>query len=1003
CCPAESEKLWSPVRFTRQKSVDFNGHHWTVSFTQLGGGFFTAEYAAAWLTMAGGIVITVLLSGLVHTLQNTRDEAERMADSLSVDLRRSEAHYRAIVDQAADGIFIMSCEGEIIEVNDAFANMHGYTAKELLATSLAGLDPDSKPLFAARMRWILAGETLTFEVEHLRKDGSRFPLEVSASLVEVGGQKCIMAFHRDITDRKRAEEILRESEQRYRSLVNGIGLGVVQIGADYRIRSVNSAQARLFGKAPADFVGKECFREFEKRDALCPNCPGKLAMETGQPVEIDRQGVRDDGRTHMARVQAFPLSESMGQGVGFIEVAEDITDRLRAEEALRDSEDRFRTLTTLSPVGIYLTDTEGHCDYANPRWCEMAGLSLEEALGEGWIRGLHPEDKAGVFSLWQQMVASEGHWGMEYRFQTPAGKVTWVYGLATARRGASGKIVGYVGVNTDITDRKQVEVALRTSETNLRTLLDTIPDLVWLKDPQGVYLRCNRRFEGLFDAKEGDILGKTDYDFMSREVADAFRQHDRAAVDAGKATQNDEWVTFAEDGHRELLETSKTPIVGSDGRLIGILGIGRDITDRKRAAEALQEANEQRQLLLESISDAFFAMDDQMIVTYYNSAAEHLLGRATQDVLGRALFDAFPEARGSIFETNYRRAIETKQFLAFEVHFVVPPFLNWYDVRVYPTRQGIAVFFQITSERKQAEEALRLSEERFRTLVESITDYTYQVRVRGGRVEQTTHGPGCLGLTGYSPEEFLAAPALWFKMVHPEDQPTVFERAGKLSLGQQAGPLEHRILHKNGAVRWVRNSAVLRHDPDGQYAGYDGLVQDITNFRQLQDQLTQAQKMEAIGRLAGGVAHDFRNQLTVVMGYGQMMLRRKLVKDEGLAMLEAVLQAAERSSTITGQLLAFSRKEILHPSVQSIRDVITDIVKILPHMVGEDIRMMIQLSTDACQANIDAHLFQQAIMNLATNARDAMPKGGTLTIDTACVALGEESRRIDPDLAEGPY
>jgi len=149
----------------------------------------------------------------------------------------------------------------------------------------------------------------------------------------------------------------------------------------------------------------------------------------------------------------------------------DIVLRKRAEESLKESEEQFRTLASLAPVGIYITSPEGKCRYANPRWCEMAGLTQAGALGEGWIAGLHPDDRAMVYGNWQQMVESEGHWGFEYRFQTPGGKTTWVYGLAAPQRDGTGKIVRYIGVNTDITEKRQSEEALKNSLAEKEVLL----------------------------------------------------------------------------------------------------------------------------------------------------------------------------------------------------------------------------------------------------------------------------------------------------------------------------------------------------------------------------------------------------------------------------------------------------------------------------------------------------------------------------------------------------
>ena len=255
---------------------------------------------------------------------------------------------------------------------------------------------------------------------------------------------------------------------------------------------------------------------------------------------------------------------------------------------------------------------------------------------------------------------------------------------------------------------------------------------------------------------------------------------------------------------------------------------------------------------------------------------------------------------------------------------------------------------------------------------------------------ETVHGPGCLGVTGYSPEEFHADPELWFRMVHPGDQPAVLDRANKLLSGRKVGPLEHRIIHKNGETRWVRNSAVPRHDGRGQFIGYEGLIQDFTDYKRLRDQFARAQRMEAIGQLAGGVAHDFRNQLSVIKGYGEMLLRRDLVKDEGRIKVEQILEAADHSTRITGQLLAFSRKQTLRPEVANVNSVTGDMMKSLARTLGEDIRLSIVPCGELWNIRVDTGQLQQALLNLVLNARDAMAQGGQLTIETENIVPDED-------------
>ncbi len=186
-----------------------------------------------------------------------------------------------------------------------------------------------------------------------------------------------------------------------------------------------------------------------------------------------------DGSTVWVRCRGIAIRDESGKPIRMLGAHNDLTRQMQAKEELRKNEELFRTLAELAPVGIYLTSVEGYCQYANPCWCEMAGLCFEEALGEGWIKGLHPEDREFVFSKWKQMVASEGHWGYEYRFKTPAGKITWVYGLAKPQRDAKGKIVGYVGINTDITERKKADEALRKSDDRYRQVTNNIPGMLY--------------------------------------------------------------------------------------------------------------------------------------------------------------------------------------------------------------------------------------------------------------------------------------------------------------------------------------------------------------------------------------------------------------------------------------------------------------------------------------------------------------------------------------------
>ena len=297
---------------------------------------------------------------------------------------------------------------------------------------------------------------------------------------------------------------------------------------------------------------------------------------------------------------------------------------------------------------------------------------------------------------------------------------------------------------------------LRQSEARLRALLDAIPDAVWLKDSQGVFLNGNRRFESLYGAKNKELVGKTDYDFVDSKQADFFRQHDRAAIAAGKPITYEELVTFAEDGHQELLETIKTPLFGSDGSLIGVLGIGRDITARKRTEESLRIAHEQLINIIEFLPDPTFVIDKDKKVIAWNHAMEDLSGVPKSQILGQGdyaygvafygkrrpiLIDYVDAPPGELDQAyNYVRVVDDKVY----AEVFLPDAHGGKGVHLWGVasplydrdgaRWGAIEVIRDVTERKQVENSLRESEARLREVQEMarLGRWYWDVKTGGG-------------------------------------------------------------------------------------------------------------------------------------------------------------------------------------------------------------------------------------------------------------------------------
>jgi len=292
-------------------------------------------------------------------------------------------------------------------------------------------------------------------------------------------------------------------------------------------------------------------------------------------------------------------------------------------------------------------------------------------------------------------------------------------------------------------------------------------------------------------------------------------------------------------------------------------------------------------------------------------------------------------------------------------------------------------------ERKQVEQSLRESEERFRRVVTSISDLIYMIEITTeGAYKNHYLSPNVKTLTGYPLETFIADWSFWSSVViHSDDQTRAASQMSRLVAGQNS-EMEYRLVQADGQVIWVRDSA--RVEVTGDSIMIYGVVGDITEHKQLEEQYRQAQKMDAIGQLTGGIAHDFNNMLTAINGFAELLQMRLAPDNPYRDMVDRILDTGQRAAHLIRQLLAFSREQVIEPKVLDLNKVVTELDKMLHRIIGEDIEIRLILRSDLWSVKADPTQMEQIIVNLAINARDAMPDGGNLTIETNNVVLNDD-------------
>ena len=862
---------------------------------------------------------------------------------------------RDVLESATDGFVAYDAEYRFLYLNAEAERICGRSRNELLGrvhwdefSSQAG-----SPFEAHLRRAMSEGVAGVFE-EFYPPLGGWFEVRVSPA-----PWNGIGVWYRDINARKRSEQALRASEQQYRSIVSALEEGVAFVDGDGVVRAFNASAERILGISGGQIIGRNI-----------DNLPRLAIREDGSPSPADehpalrtlRSGaalfgvamgiVRPDDSVAWLSLNTQPLFHSDGQLPYAVIVSfSDVTERKRTDAALLQSVERFRRLSESAPVGIFEAGPEGGIEFVNERWCEIAGIPEAEALGQGWVKAVHPDDQARVCAVWQQCVDDPRGYDAEFRFVHPGGETRWVLARTAPVRSATGAVLGHVGATEDITERRRAETETRRSLELLRVLN------------------------------------------QARETGSLVR---------GVTTLLQEWSGCEAVGIR-LSEGGDFPYFETRGFSAGFVSHERSLcTEHPEGPDlaclcgaAIQGRFSKTLPQLTQHGSFWTNRLAHTVETQAEGLPGNIRGRCVRE--GYQSFALVPlrfsgRTLGLIQLNDRRSGRLTADFVGF----------------LERSAAGIAAVI----EQQTTESALRESEERYRLISENTADVIWLADVATGQF--TWCSPSVERLLGYTPKEFLRLtwPEVLTPGSLDAATESLARHLAALASGDESarGKTIEVVAARKDASAVPLEVAVTLIGGGGRVTGMVGVARDISerklaeqNRALLEDQLRQAQKLESIGRLAGGIAHDFNNLLTVINGYGDMMLA-ELNADHPLHdSISDIRAAGERAADLTRGLLAFSRKQAIEQKPIPLNALLTGSQPLLQRLVGEDIHL--QLSLDPALGNVmaDPGQLHQVLLNLVANGRDAMPGGGTITIATATANLPLATGTPGPDLPAGAY
>ncbi|VTR96150.1 multi-sensor hybrid histidine kinase : PAS/PAC sensor hybrid histidine kinase OS=uncultured bacterium GN=ACD_75C00374G0005 PE=4 SV=1: PAS_4: PAS_3: PAS_8: PAS_3: HisKA: HATPase_c: Response_reg [Gemmata massiliana] len=663
---------------------------------------------------------------------------------------------------------------------------------------------------------------------------------------------------------------------------------------------------------------------------------------------------------------------------------------------------RFRALLGRSLDPVLLFGPDGAVLHATPAGAALMGYRPDELEN---MRGpilIHPDDQERIGAAMAAVLATpDGTTAEEYRVRHRDGFWRWLEARALNllhEPDVEALVVSF----RDVTRRREAEDALRASECRFRALVENSADAVEILGADGTILYATSSVVRAGGRTAAELVGRNAFEWCHPDDASGFAEaHTRFVAEPG-AVVSGEYRYQHKDGSWRWAAVTCTNRLG-DPAVSGIVVNLRDVTARKDAEDALRRSEEQYRHLFEASPHPMWVYDTRTLgFLAVNDAAVDRYGYARDEFARMTIRDIRPgedlPALGAALRVHERAPRVWRH--------------RWKDGTVrlvevtgddleYDGRPGRLVLAHDVTDRTRAEDEVRAWKVRYEAAVRATGQVLYDWDAGNNRLSWGGNSEATLG---YPEAELPDDLAGWVALIHPDDRSAFDHEIERCGASKSPFRLEYRVRRKDGTYTTVYDQGHFIPDPSGvPTERVVGFVSDVTDRKRLEEQFRQAQKMEAVGQLAGGVAHDFNNLLTVINGYSDLILTALHAHDPARPMVEAVRKAGDRAADLTRQLLAFGRQQMLQPRVLDLNGVVGDTAQMLRRLIGEDVELVTRPGDPLLLVRADPGQVNQVLMNLAVNARDAMPTGGTLTIETRNEVLGAGTAPDGAEVRPGPY